>query len=96
MAYYCAGGRFSGSLIASTGGSVALINWIKNKLELTGSGAKGLTLAVTVVLGLVASIASGALTQEMVQDLPTFVAFLWGLLPVGGTLYGSQWLYKGK
>ena len=84
------------SWIATAGGVVSLTGKLKQRLGVSGLWARVLSMAVTAVLGVILAIASGELTQAIIQDIPAFAQFLYTLVFVTSGGFASQWLYKAS
>jgi hypothetical protein len=80
--------------VANAGGIVVITNRLKDWMNLSGFGARMLSLAVTAVLGTILALASGELSIAQLQNLPEYIGFLYGLLFAGTGLFASQWLYQ--
>ena len=81
--------------LGALGGVEAFTQWAKGYFNLSGVGVKVFAGIIAIIATVITGLASGELTQAMLQDAPQFIEWL---LPAMGVVspLTLEWLHKGR
>ena len=80
------------ALVAASGGSVPLINWLKGLLDVKDQGAVVLSWCVALLVALATAVVSGEVSPDLLDSPEAVAAVIATVVGMTQKIYRSGWV----